>query len=480
MTINDFTTRPEAGATYAKNTVPLFTISGQGGVRAVLTMDGMEVFQGSYSPDFTGLVSMDFSGLYDEFLSSRIPTTGATSIQQNAYRRQFTATFYPLGESIPSENPPTLSWYVANSMLKSDTPFQDWVKSNYLTNQPIEKQTNYEAPEWLTWLDLDGRWKLKVRFYPKNGGHVDLLVSDDGGNAGCYSADVSYRRMIQLATFLPNSLLGYYDLMLFDHNMDAVAVQRYIYEERTGREKYYCFINALGGIDTLICQGDNILKPDIRLKVGRFGDRYIQVKDEENTRVWLQNTGYFPENHKNHLFELLTQCQGAVKYEASSRKYYEIVLNASGFSISDAKPIGAVSFEYLMASVDNLVADTERPERVLHQSQADQSEEMDDLTAKTVMEFEDDGQGGYTTESLQLYARRIYVNASGNGTITCVINEEDTDTFDPGSDRMPFVIDIKPGNTVRFTSETAVTDSLAINYYPVDVQQQSAYIQTES
>ena len=108
MTINDFTTRPEAGATYAKNTVPLFTVSGQGGVRAVLTMDGMELFQGSYSPDFTGLVSMDFSGLYDEFLSSRIPTTGATSIQQNAYRKQFTATFYPLGESIPSENPPTL------------------------------------------------------------------------------------------------------------------------------------------------------------------------------------------------------------------------------------------------------------------------------------------------------------------------------------------------------------------------------------
>lgn len=482
MSIDDFTQKPMAGATYAKNGVPKFVITTQSTILAQLYIGAENVFNGSYAPDFTGTITIDFEGLYDQYLTSTIPVTGADEIVQNLYRRQFTAYFWVIeGEDIPSDNN-YISWYVANAKLKSASSFQSWIAQNFLTNQPMEKRTNSEAPEWLTWLDLTGAYKLKARFYLKAGSFVDVMVKDDNGVAGCYSKDVSYKSLIKKASVLPGSLKGYYDLIMFINTDDRIAVQRYIYEERTGIEKYFCFVNALGGIDTVVCHGENVLAPEITLNVGRFGNTYRQLDDAENYRQWKQSTGYVPENHKYWLFELITQAKGAVKFEATSSKYYEIVLNASDMSISDTKQMVGCEFGYIMAATDNLIADTERPERSLHQSVSEQAEELDDLTTQAVIEFSPAQGGGYATEPISIPATHIYVTAEATSTIYVMINGSLAEEIDPAS-RMPVVISIDPGDEVSFDSQDEI-ETITVNYYPdeqyIASQTESAQQQTES
>ena len=258
MNIADFTQTPEPEHIYAKNEVPPFVITTQNTLLAVLTVGNETVFQGSYSPDFNGRISIDFVGLYDKWLKTTIPSSAGDIIIQNDLVQRFTATFYVLvGEDVPSDSN-HISWYVANAKLKSAADFASWSQRNFLTNQPIEKATNYESPEWLTWLDRRGGSTLVARFYPKAGGNLEATVFE-APVKGCYSANVRYSRIVRMAHALPSALKGYYDLILTDENGAEVCRQRYIYNERSGREKYYCLVNALGGIDTLTCDGENVL-----------------------------------------------------------------------------------------------------------------------------------------------------------------------------------------------------------------------------
>ena len=136
MNITDFSQKPVSGQTYAKNEVPAFVITTQNTLLAVLTINNEVVFQGSYAPDFNGQISIDFSGLYDEYLETLIPSSLGNEIVHTAYRGLFTATFYVLIGEDTSGEPATLSWYVANAKLNSSTLFQTWCHTNFLTNQP--------------------------------------------------------------------------------------------------------------------------------------------------------------------------------------------------------------------------------------------------------------------------------------------------------------------------------------------------------
>ena len=134
MNISQFSQKPNAGATYAKNEVPAFVITTQNTILAQLNLGNEVVFKGIYAPDFSGQISIDFKGLYDDYLKTLIPTTGSDELTHTEYRRQFTATFYVVeGEDI-SGDPATRSWYVANAKLKSDSSFNTWGQSNFLTN----------------------------------------------------------------------------------------------------------------------------------------------------------------------------------------------------------------------------------------------------------------------------------------------------------------------------------------------------------
>lgn len=383
MNINDFSQKPNAWQIYAKNEVPAFVISTGDTLLATLSIGGATIYQGSYSPDFNGQITIDFKGVYDAYLSTMIPSAAVNEITHNEYIKQFTATFYELDGESTTGDPASISWKVANAKLNSATPFNTWCESNFLTNQPLEKVTNYESPEWLTWIGKTGRkyTTLKVRFYPKAGGNVDAVVCTNyiDNTDGCFSANVRYSRIIQLANVVASRLNGYYDLILFDDHGDEMCRQRYIYEERSGREKYFLFVNALGGIDTLICDGENVLQPDTTHNIGRFDDHFRALDDTDEQRMWTQNTGLMPNKYRNWVYELLTEKQGAQKYDPEAMDYYEIVVASSEISMSDHGQLAEASFAYILNDTDDVMIDTERSvDRSLHQSVADEAEEMRD------------------------------------------------------------------------------------------------------
>ena len=473
MNINQFSQKPASGATYAKNEVPAFVITTQNTILAQLNLGNEVVFKGIYAPDFSGQISIDFKGLYDDYLKTLIPTTGSNELTHTEYRRQFTATFYVVeGEDI-SGDPATRSWYVANAKLKSDSSFNTWGQSNFLTNQPLEKTTNYEAPEWLTWWDNDGDHVLVARFYPKSGGTVDVTVKTDSA-AGVFSANVRYSRLIQLANVLPNALNGYYDLILFDAKNSEITRQRYIYRERTGFEKYFLFVNALGGIDTLICNADNVLQPEATHNVGRFAGRYRALDDTDDSRKWQQSTGMVPNLQRDWIFELLTAKQGAEKYDPVSMKYLEIVVNTSDISMSDFGQLSSAAFGYILTDPDNVVTDSERPDRSLHKSVAEAAQAFDDLSTTVVLQLEPDGNDGYETEEVTLAATKLYVAFDDSITAARTVpvyyyldgSNTAAGSFTPGTDASPVIITKLATDSIRFASQSGALGSLSVSYYP--------------
>lgn len=468
MNISDFSQKPVSGRTYAKNEVPAFVITTQSTLLAVLTIGNETVFQGSYSPDFSGQISIDFKGLYDEYLETLIPSSAGNTITHTAYRRQFTATFYVLiGEDTAGE-PATLSWYVANALLNSSSSFQNWSSRNFLTNMPLEKVTNYESPEWLTWLDLTGASRLDVRFYPKTGGNLDATVCTMSSE-GCFSANVRYSRLIQMAHVMTSSLKGYYDLILYDTKSEEVCRQRYIYEERSGREKYFCFVNALGGIDTLICDGENVLQPETTHNIGRFADRYRALDDTDDQRKWTQNTGMMPTKYRNWVYELLTAKQGAQKYDPAAMDYYEIVVATSEIGMTDFGELAEASFDYILDETVNVMLDTERAvDRSLHQSVADEAEEMEDLTKKAVLSFSSDGQGGYETNILNIEATSfflIFVKSSSSRNVYIYLDGVERGIFNPYTDSSPMSVPFGPKQTLQLKTSASDQEPITIQYY---------------
>lgn len=468
------TQRPAYHGYYAKNTVPKFLITTNDEiVTATLTMQG-HTFSASYAPDFNGHIEVDFSQLYGDYIETLMPNGSADSVSQTSAIITCEASFsgstsgaiaYPLGY-------PWI-WYVFNAKLNSATPFETWVQQNFLTNQPIEKPTTYDSPEWLTWFDLDGSRKLVVRFYPKTGGNVDTTVKTDN-TAGCYSENVSYSRLIRMINMTPRQLNGYYDLILFDNQNNEICRQRYIYEERTGREHYFLFVNALGGIDTLICQGENILQPEVTHNIGRFGRQYKALDDTDDCRHWQQQTGLVPYRWRNWIHDLLSSKQAASKYDQESDTINPIVVDESEISMSDGGQLASATFGYMMTEVDNVMADTERAlERSnLHASIAEQAEALHDETVQVTLAFADDGNGGSATEEVTLPATKLYVEfePTKSTTIDYAIDGKQVGDFDPSEDTSPVVITKGAGESIQFSSKDFVLEEVVISYYPVTIQ----------
>lgn len=472
------TYRPTNNAWYAKNTVPKLLIEATENVTVTLYYKDQEAqewepdiaFRGSYSPDFNGEIWVDFTGVYDSFISTKMPTASQTSLVQDKIWYYFRVVVV---DSSGNNVGTAITWQVFNAKLNSTTPFQTWSQQNFLTNQPIERPTNYESKEWLTYLDLVGDYNVIGRFYPKEGGLVDCIVRSDEA-VGCYSVDVSYARLIPMVARLPHQLKGYYDIILMDGNLQEICRQRYIYEERTGREHYFLFVNSLGGIDTLICQGENVLQPEVTHNIGRFGRQYKALDDTEDYRHWQQDTGLLPHRWRNWIHDLLSSKQAACRYNQENDTMNPIVVDESEIGMSDAGQLASATFGYMMTEVDNVMADTERAlERSsLHASVAEQAEDLHDETAQVVLVFDDDGNGGSETKEVEIAASKLYVEfePTKSTTIYYAIDGKLAGDFDPSEDTSPIIISKDEKSTIQFSSQDFVLGQVVVSYYPVTIK----------
>ncbi len=474
------TYRPVQNTMYAKNTVPKLLVEATENISVQLRYwswsdrenaqwgEADIVFSGSYAPDFLGEIWLDYGDLYGAYLNTVMPGS-ATTIVQSANIGYFHLFVADSAGNVIQDS--ALKWYVFNGMLNASLPFETWSQQNFLTNQPLEKPTTFDSPEYLTFLDLDtpaGR-KVKVIFYPKSGGNEtrQLTTTNIGG---CYSVNVSYAIVIRLANHLSSYYKGYYDVILTDSSNNELARQRYIYQERSGKEHYFLFVNALGGVDTMICDGENVLQPETTYNIGRFGKQFIPIDDTDDNRQWTQETGMVPYRWRNWMHELLTAKRDAAFYNQQDQTMNPIVITESSIAMGDNGQLASASFSYMLTNVDNVMADTERAlNRSLHQSVADEAEEMDDFTEGQVMAFAPvQGGEGYETEEVTLSATKIYViypKSAQSHIIGYAVGGKDGYTFDT-ADEGPFIIDKSATHSLQFFCDDDLVPALELRYYP--------------
>ena len=465
MNSSDITQKPTADATYALNTVPEIQISTTETITASIKIgNGSNFFVGTYIPDFSNKVYIDFADLYQSKLSTAIPIADNYTEGYNPdFRKKFTVTLQgTTGSAV------TVSYYVCNAKIKSSSTFEAWSSNHFLTNQAIEKFTNYEAKEFLSYLDYGGNTKLKVRFYESDGDPLDVTVFNND-TAGCLIVDVSYSRLIALANQLPGDLKGYYDLQLYNNKNELIATQRYVYREATGKEKYFLFVNALGGVDTMICTGNNTLEPETMHNVGRFGNQFVAIDDTDDMRTWEQKTGWFEHKQRNWVYELLLAKKEAVKYDPDNASFQYIVVTSSDISVSDEKRLADASFKYILTEDSAAVGDNETPSNnVIHNSTVVKEEEMADTTVS-----EEEPLVSGETEEITVEATKLFVyyettsDSVSSEPVYYYINGSSTaaGSFVPNSSGEPVVIEIEEGQTISFGTQNTTISKIIVRYY---------------
>lgn len=412
-----------------------------------------EVFAGRYQPDFSGKIAIDISDIVRDYLKTLMPTN-----ESDLFQSGFEVHFAFKVDEDNGGGDFASDFIVVNASPNTAQTLEQWCASHFLTAQPLQKTTNYESPEWLTYYDYLGDWLVVGRFYPKEGGLVDMIVKWDE-KPGCWSVNVNYARLIPHVARLPHQLKGYYDIILYDGNMHEQCRQRYIYDERTGKEHYYLFANPYGGIDTLIAQGENVLQPELEHNIGRFGKLYKSLDDTEDMQKWQQNTGMLKYRWRNWLYGLIANKQGAAKYDPKDGTYHNIVVVSSDINISDKGQLANSQFGYIMESAS--IGITEE-ERYLSQSVADSASELDDLTTEAVAAFETG-----TTEAVTVKSEKVFVSfpmIARPALVFYYINGQYEGNFTPGEDESPVVIDLPLGSRIHFETEGDI-EALTLNWY---------------
>ena len=473
--------RPAHHVLYFKNHVPVTVVTATEEITVKLLFGDYDpdndtwtysnsdiAFQSSYMPGLDGLIYLDFEEIYKSYIKFNRPASD-NFIQAN-YMKAFRIIIANASGASPLQN---IDFCVLNTAVKYNGFAIDWLAENFLTNQPMEKRTNYECQEWLTYYDKAGDYRLYVRFYPKAGGNADVKVADDSV-AGCFTVSVAYSKLIRLASYLPSQLKGYYDINLVDSDDNIIAKQRFIFEERSGREQYYCFANDCGGMDTVICQGENVLKPTINYGVGRIGKEFHQLDDSDDLRVWSQNTGMFPYKQRDWFFEIMSAKSGCWKIDKSGKKYTDIILTETSVDVSNNGQLASISFSYMAADTERIIEDQARAEYSFHQTEADEAEELHDEMKRMEVELLEDGQGGMMTDEYAVDASKIYIDytAPATGcTISWTSSSGKHGQFTTGTDRVPVVINFTPSETISFSSQDFNDlSSLSILYYPITAQ----------
>lgn len=440
-----------------KNAVKEFIVPTQVGVTLSLFLgndtSGTLLFEGNYQPDFSNNVRIDVSDIVAEQLKTVLPSSN--NYLQADWAKVFCYRITDGGDRADG------TFTVINAACKTEDGIADWLASNFLTNQPMEQHACKDAPLWISFYDADGGLSLKARFYPKAGGNIDVSIATTNG-AGCYTCNVSYDRLIRQIAALPSSLYGYYDVLLMDGD-DIKAKQRYIYSERTGNEQYYCFVNALGGIDTLICQGENVLQPDITYNIGRFGKSFRQLDDTDTIRAWTQNTGMLPWKWRNWLFEIFAQKDGCWKY--ADKVYTEIIISEGNLSVSNNGQLTSNTFGYILTENTSVIGSDERAAYAFRKSVADEAEEYESDMQAIELAFEDG-----ETETIPIPAKVILVLATADAVveatpISYLVDGTVVDDFTPSTTE-PVQIALPAGDELSFETENVSVTGLILNYYP--------------
>lgn len=325
------------------------------------------VFTATYMPDLDTEVRFNIADIFRAYLKTALPNSDIY-LQQNVCR-SFGFVITGLSSSTTS------SEYYDVLLSKAevdDTPYV-YMQSHFLTLQPKDKTVTKDMPEHLT---VNGTGpltglQLYARFYPTTGGHSDVLIGPPA-SSGINTFRFFWESLWQLR---PGNCNRYIDIVANDGKSDVMS-QRYIYTHKTGREHYFLWVNALGGIDTICCDGANTLQPQVTHNVGRRQALVIQLDDSDDYRQWQQQSGWFPWKQREWLWDFVSSKHGHWIYDPEKPAYTEIIITSADMEASDDEQLVQFTFTYRKAARGNAVGTSSRA-ATFSQSAADAAEEID-------------------------------------------------------------------------------------------------------
>ena len=324
------------------------------------------VFTATYIPDLNNEVRFNLANIFRGLLKTEMLNT-SIYLQSHVYKGFF---FRITG--VDSEVVTPAGYMVLLSKAEvSDTPYV-YMQSHFLTLQPVEKPVTRDMPEHLTlYFDSVAYPTLCARFYPKAGGCQDVQLA-----APSYPGVNTYRFVWDsLWQLRPGNCFPFVDIVA-KNGKDDLMSQRYIYSHKSGHEHYFLWVNALGGIDTICCDGANTLQPQVTHNVGRRQSLVIQLDDSDDYRQWQQQSGWFPWKQREWLWDFVSSKLGHWLYDAEKDTYTEIIITSADMEASDNKQLVQFTFTYRKASRGNAVGTSSRAAS-FSQSAADSAEEID-------------------------------------------------------------------------------------------------------
>ena len=249
-----------------------------------------------YVPE-NGRVRINCKDVINELLTISVPSSDVDFLIQTDAVKVFKAT---LGNSVVNFT------VVKGGIGNLEEISAVFMKTQWLTLQPQQKEIVYNQPEWLSYFGVVTA-KVRVKAYLPNGIEDKYILDIKAGNL--YTIDVSYLKMC--AKF--GQALGYYDVWVEDVNGNRLTyIQRYVLKIQDNFN-IYLFENTLGGIDTVAFSGEFVEKVKTEGKIATIleesndGDIDFEISYEQNTGFipsldyarWL--LGFFVSKQKYHI-----------------------------------------------------------------------------------------------------------------------------------------------------------------------------------
>lgn len=309
---------------------------------------GAKLCRLSYLPNINGLINIDIKEFVKRELSSF--HTSAAVFKQILLKKTFS---FSITDNVNGMDSATGNFTVYGCDCKTYMTLSNFFAKKFLTLQDNVKKVTKEAPEFLTYRFAQSD-TLKVKFYLKSGlTELATIFQCTESGDDFYTIDVSFEDVWKLSYSPTSQRQSYYDIFVVDSKgIVKSEVQRYVFRESTGREKYYLWHNMLGGIDTLTCSGECVMSPDITFTMGKYQSETILIDDTEDYMTFRQNTGYFPGKMSFWLWDFLASKKSHYLFDYTNGIYEKIVLTEHDTDISDRLDFSSGTFSYRKAIGD--------------------------------------------------------------------------------------------------------------------------------
>lgn len=390
----------------------------------------------SYYPDFNYMVNVDLTDVIDSLLCSNFPS--ANNYMQNKFIADFRCQIISRGGRS------SFTFSVTKSKIRTTMSFNDFYDKKILTFQPNVKTITKLSPEYLTFAYRKPS-RLVVKFYLKNGNTEEcLLFMYNGSQVKCFTHDVSFMTVWDRSHAPSANKEPYYDIYVKDDNSVVSDVQRYVYRESFGREKYYLFINTLGGLDTLTCIGEHVSSPSISHNTCRYSRGIESIDNSDDFMSYRQNMGFTRNSDESLVRNFLESKQYHYQFDPETNSFAKIVITESSYEKSDHDNYFTPEFTYRRAESDLMEI---RPLNYTQQQLVftHVANEVDIATRGREITYSDD----YSTDKIECTSSSMMIYCETTGILSLLIS------VDGDSWTVLYSVEVT-GNTTRMLENMTV------------------------